>query len=68
MPSRQRAVPADEPGNRIPECAREAEAELIVTGDRHLPDSGVYKETAMVTPESFPERLPCGKNRKKQPK
>jgi predicted nucleic acid-binding protein len=47
------AVLADEPDNRIPECARESRAELIVTGDRHLLDLGSYEETAIVSLAAF---------------
>ena len=46
-------VLADEPDNRILECAREAGAELIVTGDRHLLDIGSYEGIAVVTLAAF---------------
>jgi uncharacterized protein len=35
-PSRRVAAVEDEPDNRILECAVEARADLVVTGDRHL--------------------------------
>lgn len=34
---------ADEPDNRVLECARHAGAEFIVTGDRHLLDLGSFE-------------------------
>jgi putative PIN family toxin of toxin-antitoxin system len=48
-PAERLAVLADEPDNRILECAREARAELIVTGDRHLLALGEYEGTGIVT-------------------
>ena len=47
------AVLADEPDNRILECAREAGAEMIVTGDRHLLELGRYEGTAIVSLAAF---------------
>ena len=41
-PAERLAVLADEPDNRILECALEARAELIVTCDRHLLELGRY--------------------------
>ena len=52
-PTRRLAVLADEPDNRILECAREAGAELIVTGDRHLLALVRYEGTAIVTLAAF---------------
>lgn len=49
------AALTDEPDNRILECASEAGAELIVTGDRHLLDLGSYEGTAIVTLAAFLE-------------
>jgi len=49
------AVLADEPDNRILECALEAKAELIVTGDRHLLELGEYEGVKMVTLAEFLE-------------
>lgn len=51
------AVLADEPDNRILECAREAEAELIVTGDRHLLELKSYNRTAIITLAAFLDRF-----------
>lgn len=52
-PTERLAVLADEPDNRILECARESGAELIVTGDRHLLDLDTYEGTAIVTLAAF---------------
>jgi uncharacterized protein len=52
-PMERLAVLADEPDNRILECAREAGAELIVTGDRHLLDLVTYEGIAIVTLAAF---------------
>jgi uncharacterized protein len=47
------SVLADEPDNRILECALETGAELIVTGDRHLLELGSYKETEIISLAAF---------------
>ncbi len=47
------AVLADEPDNRILECALAAEATMIVTGDRHLLSLGGYRGTSIVTLAEF---------------
>jgi uncharacterized protein len=52
-PVERLAILADEPDNRILECASEAGAELIVTGDRHLLELGCHEGTAIVTLASF---------------
>jgi putative PIN family toxin of toxin-antitoxin system len=52
-PSMRLAVLADEPDNRVLECACEAGAELIVTGDRHLLDLVTYEDTAIITLAAF---------------
>jgi uncharacterized protein len=52
-PVERLAVLADEPDNRILECAREAHAELIVTGDRHLLGLVRYEGTEFVSVAAF---------------
>jgi len=52
-PVERLAVLADEQDNRILECAREAGAEMIVTGDRHLLELGRYEGTAIVSLAAF---------------
>jgi uncharacterized protein len=44
---------ADEPDNRILECAKEGRAGLIVTGDRHLLGLGEYEGIAIVSLAAF---------------
>jgi len=51
------AILADEPDNRILECSREAGAELIVTGDRHLLDLINFGGIAIVTLAAFLEHF-----------
>ena len=48
-PRRRVSVLADEPDNRILECAAAGKADLIVTGDRAMLRLGVYKGTRIVT-------------------
>ena len=57
-PDKRLTVMADDPDNRILECAVEAKAEAIVTGDRHLLDLGTYGEIEVVTLAVFLERTP----------
>lgn len=47
----------DEPDNRVLECALLAEADLIVTGDRHLLALSRYERIALVTLAEFLARL-----------
>lgn len=56
-PTERLAVLVDEPDNRILECAREAGAELIVTGDRHLLELGAWEGVAIVTLAAFLDRF-----------
>ncbi len=48
-PEKRLAVLADDPDNRILECAVAARAEGIVTGDRHLLDLGTFEGIQIVT-------------------
>lgn len=52
-PREKIAVLADEPDNRILECARESGAALVVTGDRHLLALGQYEGTKIVSLATF---------------
>jgi putative PIN family toxin of toxin-antitoxin system len=49
------AVPDDPDDDRIIECAVEAQAQVIVSGDRHLLTLRKYKSIAIVTPRQFLE-------------
>jgi uncharacterized protein len=44
---------ADDPDNRILECAEEAEAQYIVTGDRHLLDLKKFETTQILALSDF---------------
>ena len=46
-------VLADDPDDRILECALEAKADVIVTGDRHLLDLREYNGVAIITLREF---------------
>ena len=46
-------VLTDEPDNRILECALQADADMIVTGDRHLLDLKRYQTTSIVQLSDF---------------
>lgn len=48
-------VPGDPDDNRILECAVEAEAQAIISGDRHLLSMQKYKSIPIVTPRQFLE-------------
>ena len=54
-PAKRLSVLADEPDNRILECAVEASADIIVTGDKHLLKLSTYKECEIVTLAKFLE-------------
>ena len=47
------AVPEDPDDNIIIACAIEAEADVIVTGDRHLLSLGSYHQIPIVTAVNF---------------
>ena len=48
---------ADEPDNRIIECAMEAKAELIVTGDKHLLSLKHFQDIDIISLSGFLEAL-----------
>ena len=50
-------VLADEPDNRILECAVEAAADFIVTGDKHLLSLKIFQDIRLITLSSFLEIL-----------
>lgn len=49
---RIRAISADPDDNIILECAQEANANLIISGDSHLLDLGEWKGISIVTPST----------------
>lgn len=54
-PAKRLTVLADEPDNRILECAVEAGADFIVTVDKHLLKLGAYKGSCIITLAKFLE-------------
>jgi uncharacterized protein len=46
-------VLSDDPDNRILECAMEAQADLIVTGDKHLLKLGYHEDVRIVKLSDF---------------
>lgn len=52
-PAKRLAILADDPDNRILECAVDAGAVYIVTGDRHLLDLAAYEDTKIITLTAF---------------
>jgi len=52
-PEKRLAILADAPDNRILECAVDADAELIVTGDKHLLKLGTYEDIKITTLAGF---------------
>jgi len=48
---------SDEPDNRILECAEEAKADFIVTGDKHLLFLEHFKNTDIITLSDFLKKL-----------
>ena len=57
-PAMKVAVLADEPDNRILECALAARAALLVTGDRHLLALGSYQSVSVISLAKFLESMP----------
>ena len=47
------AVLADEPDNRILECALAAAARVVVTGDRAMLARGEFRDTRIVSPSAY---------------
>ena len=52
-PTQRLAVVQDETDNRFLECAVEGDADLIVSGDRHLLNVGTYQGIRVLTPAAF---------------
>ena len=50
-----RVITADEPGNRILECAMEAKAEVVLTGDAHLQQLKTFRGISILSPRAFLE-------------
>jgi putative PIN family toxin of toxin-antitoxin system len=52
-PRRIRTIKADPDDNRILECAVEAQAMCIISGDNHLLELGKYREILIYSPADF---------------
>ncbi|MGA9755739.1 MAG: putative toxin-antitoxin system toxin component, PIN family [Desulfobaccales bacterium] len=52
-PKNRIAVIADDPDNRILECAIEGQADFIISGDHHLTDLENYQGVKIVEPATF---------------
>ncbi|MBM4286243.1 MAG: putative toxin-antitoxin system toxin component, PIN family [Deltaproteobacteria bacterium] len=52
-PKQHLHVIGDDPDNRILECALEARAKVIISGDRHLLTLGNYQGIEIMTPAQF---------------
>lgn len=46
-------ITQDDPDNRILECALEAGAEYLITGDHHLLNLQIYQDIKVVNPAAF---------------
>jgi len=53
-------ITEDEPDNRILECAFEAQAEVVITGDRHLRQLKTFRGIPIVSPGEFLETHRAG--------
>ena len=51
-------IDEDEQDNKILECAQAANADYIVSGDKHLLQLGKFKKTKILTPKEFFDNLP----------
>jgi putative PIN family toxin of toxin-antitoxin system len=50
------AIQEDPTDNQVLACAKDAAADFILSGDRHLLQLGVYEDTRVLTASSFLER------------
>jgi putative PIN family toxin of toxin-antitoxin system len=61
---RIRAIPADPDDNMILECASEANADLIISGDLHLLDLGSWEHIQILSPANALRNRNSNKKRK----
>lgn len=54
------ALKEDEPDNRILECAVEAKAHAIITGDKHVQAIGPFRGIAIMSPREFLDAYSAG--------
>ena len=50
-----RVITEDESDNRILECALEARADVVITGDRHIQQLRTFQGISIVSPREFLE-------------
>ena len=53
-------ITEDEPDNRILECALEAQADVVITGDKHLRQLETFRDVLIVSPREFLEIYRAG--------
>jgi uncharacterized protein len=56
-PHKYLTVLADDPDNRVLECAVQAQADYIISGDRHLLNLKNYHHIEIVTPSNFLDKF-----------
>jgi putative PIN family toxin of toxin-antitoxin system len=54
----QHIIDEDKQDNKILECAQAANADYIVSGDKHLLQLGKFKKTRILTPREFFDNFP----------
>jgi uncharacterized protein len=59
-PQERLAIIADDPDNRILECAVAGQADFIISGDHHLLDLENYQGIKIVNPARFLEAIEAG--------
>jgi predicted nucleic acid-binding protein len=59
-PQERLAIIADDPDNRILECAVAGPADFIISGDHHLLDLENYQGIKIVNPARFLEAIEAG--------
>jgi putative PIN family toxin of toxin-antitoxin system len=57
-PKRSLAVLEDDADNRVLECALEASADFIISGDHHLLDMGEFRGIPILQASEFLDRIP----------
>ena len=53
-------IRSDPDDNRILECAKEAQAHFIVSGDPHLLDLGRFEDTRILSPADYLKEFEAG--------
>ena len=61
-PQERLAIIADDPDNRVLECAVAGQADLIISGDKHLLNLKNFQGINVVTPADFLEAIEVGRH------